>query len=220
MQTPYIVSRRPYALRGRYQHTVRSGALTTVAAFTSTAGHLFSWRWDDATVSGLIGFVRYVGIKFELTTAFGTDQVLAFGLRRASSYSASHSGGTAVDVGGTVTGSGKRYYAQPASLLTSCRIGSTDALTAGTHTLDANPINVLSFFAETVGDEFPSWESGLGMNNNGLATLWDSRASGDHLEFDNDEGFIISNEILMGATGVGTLQVCVEWDEGILSGAQ
>ena len=29
---------------------------------------------------------------------------------------------------------------------------------------------------------------------------------------------IISNEILMGATGVGTLVVRVEWDEGILNG--
>lgn len=212
MQTPYAPSRRPYQLRGRYQNCVRSGALTGVAAHTATAGHLFCWRWDDATVDNLLGFVRYIGIKFELTTAFGTDQILAFGLRRATSYTASHTGGTAVDVGGTVTGTGKRYYAQPASLLTSCRIGSTDALTAGTHTLDANAINTVSFFAETIGDEFPAWEGGNGL----YAPLWDSRASGDHLEFDNDQGFIISNEILMGATGVGTLQVLVEWDEGIL----
>lgn len=220
MQTPYAPSRRPYALRGRYQNAVRSGALTGVAAHTATAGHLFCWRWDDTTVDNLLGFVRYVGVRFELTTAFGTDQFVTLAMRRATSYTASHSGGTAIDVGGTVAGTGKRYYAQPASLLTSMRMGTTDALTAGTHTLDANPISLVSFFAETVGDEFPSWESGLGPNGNAFATLWDSRASGDHLEFDNDQGLIISNEILMGATGVGTLSVCIEWDEGVLGASQ
>lgn len=204
---------RGYDLRGRYRNTIKSGALTTVAAYTTTAGHVFAWRWDDATVTGLIGFVRYVGVKFILTTAFGTDQEVAFGLRAARAYTASHTGGAAIDVGGTITGTGKRRTGQPPSLLTSCRMGTTDALTAGTHVIDANPLSVASFFAETVGDEMPSWESG-----GGFATLWDSRLSGDHLEFDNDEGFIISNEVLMGATGVGSLYVCVEWDEGILNG--
>jgi hypothetical protein len=171
----YAISRRPYTLRGRYRNVVRSGAITGVAAHTATAGHIACWRWDDTTVTGLLGFVRYVGVKFMLTTAFGTDQEMGFGMR----------------------------------------IADTGALTAGTHTLDANPVAVQSFFAETVGDEFPSWESG-----NGYATLWDSRESGDHLEFDNDEGFIISNEVAMGATGVGNFLLCVDWDEGVLNGGQ
>jgi hypothetical protein len=211
----YAISRRPYTLRGRYRNVVRSGAITGVAAHTATAGHIACWRWDDTTVTGLLGFVRYVGVKFMLTTAFGTDQEMGFGMRIARGYTASHTGATAVDVGGTVTGTGKRYTNQAASLLTSMRIADTGALTAGTHTLDANPVAVQSFFAETVGDEFPSWESG-----NGYATLWDSRESGDHLEFDNDEGFIISNEVAMGATGVGNFLLCVDWDEGVLNGGQ
>ncbi len=214
MPIEYTLSRRPYALRGRYQNTVRTGAITTIAAHTATAGHVFTWRWDDTTVAGLLGFVRYVGVKFILTTAFSTDQEVSFGMRAARGYTASHTGATAVDVGGTVTGTGKRYTNQPASLLTSCRVADTGALTAGTHTLDANPLSVVSFFAETIGDEMPSWESG-----GGYATLWDSRDSGDHLEFDNDEGFVISNEILMGTAGVGTLLVSVEWDEGVLTGS-
>lgn len=210
----YAPSRRPYELRGRYTNVVRSGLLTAVAAFTSTAGHIFAWRWDDATVTGLLGFVRYVGVKAMLTTAFGADQEVAYGMHLLRGYTASHTGGTAVDVGGTVTGTGKRYTNQPASLLASCRIGDTGALTAGTHTIDANPIGMQSFFAETVGDEMPAWEAG-----GGWAPLWDSRESGDHLEFDNDEGFILSNLTLMGATGVIQLAVKVEWDEGVLAGA-
>jgi hypothetical protein len=208
-------SPRGYQLRGRYRNIVRSGAITGVAAHTATAGHIFAWRWDDSTVTGLIGFVRYVGVKFMLTTAYGTDQEQGFGMRIARGYTASHSGATAVDVGGTVTGTGKRYTNQPASLLTSCRIADTGALTAGTHTLDANPVGIVTGFAETIGDEIPSWESG-----GGFGTLWDSRLTGDHLEFDNDEGFIISNEVAMGATGVGNFLVCVEWDEGVLNGAR
>src|SRR3990167_8828302 len=213
----YAISRRSYALRGRYQNTVRTEGQTIVAAHTAPAGHVFSWRWDDTTVTGLLGFVRYVGIKAVLTTAFGTDQEVAYSLRRATGYTASHTGGTAVDVGGTVAGTGKRYYAQPESLLTSMRIGSTGALTAGTHTLDANPISQVGFFAAVIGDEFPNVASGFNANP-GYATLWDSRVSGDHLEFDNDEGFIISNEIVQGTAGVGNMIVCVEWDEGVLNG--
>ena len=203
-----------YKLRGRYRNVVRSGALTGVAAHTTTAGHVFTFRWDDATVTGLNAFVRYVGIQFQLTTAYGTDQEHAYGLYCARGYTASHTGGTAIDVGGTITGTGKRFTNQSASLLTSMRMGTTDALTAGTHTIDAQPQGIVSAFAETVGDTIPHRASGAG-----LGTLWDSRATGDHLMFDNDEGFIISNLVLMGATGVGNLTVCVEWDEGVLDGA-
>ncbi len=204
---------RSYKLRGRYQNAVRTGLVTTVEAHTATLGHLLSWRWDDATVSGAIGLVRYVGARFHLSTAFGTDQELGCKLTRATAFSASHTGGTAVDVGGTVTGTGKRRFAQPASLLTSMRVADTAGLTAGTHTFDANPVSIYSGFAETVGDMLPRAASG-----GELATLWDSRASGDHLEFDNDEGFVISNLVLMGATGVGTWTFVVEWDEGVLDG--
>ena len=75
----------------------------------------------------------------------------------------------------------------------------------------------VGFFAAVVGDEMPSVTSGFNTNP-GFATLWDSRQDGDHLEFDNDEGFIISNEIVQGTAGVLNMIVCVEWDEGVLSG--
>lgn len=215
MPIEYAPSRRPYKLRGRYRNTVRTGLVTGVAAHTATAGHLFTWRWDDATVTGLLGFVRYVGAKFILTTAYGTDQETGIGMHIARSYTASHTGGNAVDVGGTVTGTGKRYTGQSASLLTSCRIGDTGALTAGTHTLDANPYAVVSDFSTAIGDTVPLASTG---GVGGLATLHDSRLTGDHLEFDNDEGFILSNTTAMGATGVGIWAFCVEWDEGVLSG--
>lgn len=202
-----------YKLRGRYRNVVRSGALTGVAAHTTTAGHVCTWRWDDTTVTGLVGLVRYVGINFQLTTAYATDQEHGYALYCARGYTAAHTGGTAIDTGGTITGTGKRFTNQSASLLTGMRMGTTDAMTAGTHTIDANPQGIYTAFAETVGDTIPHRASG-----GGYATLWDSRADGNHLLFDNDEGFIISNVILMGATGVGNLTVCVEWDEGILDG--
>ena len=207
-------SPRGYKLRGRYQNTVRTGAVTVVDAQAATLGHLLSWRWDDATVTGLVGLVRYVGARFSLNTAFTTDQEMGCQLTRATGFTASHSGGTAVDVGGTVAGTGKRRYAQPASLLTSMRVASTAGLTAGTHTLDANPVSVFTAFGETIGDMLPRAVSG-----GDYAPLWDSRASGDHLEFDNDEGFIIGNTVLMGAVGVGIWTFVVEWDEGVLDGS-
>lgn len=215
---------RNYQLRGRYQNTVVSGLITTIAAHTATAGHLFVWRWDDATVDNLRGFVRYVGARFVCTTAYGTAQETALRMTVARGYTASHSGGTAIDVGGTVTGTGKRYTDQPASLLTSCRMATTVELTAGTHTLDANPLSVLWGWTGAIGDQTPLAATG---GNGALGTMWDSRDTeireggsvrGDHLMFDNDEGFVISNLILMGATGVGRLIVTVGWDEGVLNG--
>lgn len=207
---------RNYHLRGRYQNTVVSGLITTIAAHTATAGHLFVWRWDDTTVDNLRGFVRYIGARFVCTTAYGTAQETALRCTIARGYTASHTGGTAIDVGATVTGTGKRYTDQPASLLSSCRMATTAELTAGTHTLDANPLSVLWGWTGAIGDQTPlAAQGGAGS----LGTFWDSRTNGeDHLMFDNDEGFVISNLILMGATGVGRLIVTTEWDEGVLNG--
>jgi hypothetical protein len=191
-------------LYGEYRGSFVSGALTTVAAGTTTAGHVFSLRNTDATKKILL---RYLSVDFNLTTAFGAGQAMGFDVIVATGYSASHTGGTAIDMGSTLPNSGKIRTNQTLSSIVAnaARIGSTGALTAGTHVLHANPLNSCQKYMGAVGTQLQ-------------ATLLDARDDGDGAvrspwEFGNNEGFIIRNTVLMGATGVGSLIVTMEWDE-------
>lgn len=192
-------------LHGEFRMSVVSGGLTTVAAATTTAGHVFSCRNPDATKKMLL---RYLAIDFNLTTAFGGAQAMGFDVIAATGYTASHTGGTAIDMGSTLTNSGKIDTNQSTSMFTAncVRIGSTGALTAGTHTLHASPL----------APQCQKWMGAVGAQIQ--ATFLDARDDGDGAVrsgwvFGTDEGFVIRNTILMGAAGVGSLIVSMEWDE-------
>lgn len=203
-----------YVLRGSYRLVASTGAVTTIAARTATAGHLFSFRWADDSSARC--FLRYVGAKFTLTTAYGTAQETGIDMILARDYSASHTGATAVDLGSTVTNTSKLMTATSASLMATaglCRIADTGALTAGTHTFDANPIGILSDWSGAIGATVPLATSGAAST---FGTLWDARGdTAAPIVFAEDEGFVLRNLILMGATGVGRWDICVEWDEGV-----
>jgi len=191
-------------LHGERRLSVVSGALTTVAAGTTTAGHLFSFRNPDTAKKVLL---RYLAVDFNLTTAFTGAQAMGLDVISATGYTASHSGGTAIDVGSTLANSQKIRTNDATSCLTAgcVRMGTTGALTAGTHTLHANPLNQTQKWMGAVGAQIS-------------ATLLDARDDGDGAvrsawEFGQDEGFIIRNVVLMGAAGVGSLIVTLEWDE-------
>jgi hypothetical protein len=201
-----------YALRGSYRMMISTGAVTTIAAATATAGHLFAFRWVDSTVARC--FLRLVTARFILTTAYGAAQETGCDLIVARGYSASHTGATAVDVGGTVASTGKLMTSLNTSLMAtgSCRVAGAGALTAGTHALDANPLGVLSDWSSAVGATVPTTSSGA-QSAGGI--LYDAR--GDTVQplvLAQNEGFIIRNLILMGATGVGRWDFVIEWDEG------
>ena len=201
-----------YDLRGSYRLVCSTGAVTVVAARTATAGFLFTMRWSSAT--SVKQFIKYVGAKFTLTTAYGTAQETGCDLIVARSYTASASGGTAVDVGSTVANTGNLWAAQPTSLIAAnaTRVGTTDAFTAGTQTLDANPLGILSGWSAAIGDTVPDATSGA---KEEYGTLFDARGPDvAPLMLTTDEGIVVRNLILMGATGVGRWDFIVEWDEG------
>jgi len=191
-------------LHGEKRLSVVSGGLTTVAAATTTAGHVFSCRNPDTAKHAVL---RYLAIDFNLTTAFGAAQAMGFDVILATGYTASHTGGTAIDMGSTLANSGKTRQADATSLFTAntTRIGGAGALTAGTHTLHANAMNSCQKWMGAVGTQIQ-------------ATFLDARDDGDGAVrspwvFAQDEGFILRNTILMGAGGVGSLIVTMEWDE-------
>lgn len=198
-----------YNIRGTYRMCVPTGAVTTIAAGTSTAGHLFAFRWGNT--AGHHAYIRFIGARFILTTAYGAAQETGCDLVVARGYTASHTAQTAVDTGGTVADTGKLIQQANTSLVTSCRVAGTAALTAGTHTFDANRLGTLSEWTAAVGATVPSTAAGIASYP---GVLFDAGRCGAPLVLAQDEGFVIRNLILMGATGVGRWDFTVEWDEG------
>lgn len=202
-----------YTIRGSYRLVCSTGSVTVVAARTATAGFLFTQRWSSTTSAN--AFIKYVGARFTCTTAYTTAQETGCDLIVARTYTASCTGGTAVDVGSTVANTGNLLAAQPTSLIVAnaTRVATTDAFTAGTQTLDANPIGLISGWTAGIGDAVPLATSG---SQGGFGTLFDARTSRHEapIVLVQDEGIVIRNLILMGAVGVGRWDFCVEWDEG------
>jgi hypothetical protein len=106
---------------------------TSTYAGLSAGTPLFSFRWADATRLAVIMRVR-VMVATTVTSTTNSGQVERE-LIVARAFTASDTGGTAV----TLTGNNQKMRtSQGTSLVTDMRFGTT--ITAGTRTLDANPI--------------------------------------------------------------------------------
>ena len=189
-------------VRGSYRQGFTTGSVTLVAAQTATAGHIFAVRNKSEAVKAVI---RAVEVEFTLTTAFGAAQRMGFHVHVARDYTAPHTGATALDFTGD-TGRRERNY--PPSVLTG-RIADTGALTAGTHALDTNPVALGSAWMGAVGDQ-------LTARRYDFATIDDPNLSDPRLNgiwLGKDEGLVIQNLVLMGATGVGLWHFTLEWSE-------
>jgi hypothetical protein len=184
------VSLRPAEVIGYYSVAGASGALTGVAA----AGAVFSFR---NTGSNLM-LVRRLSIGFVTTTAFTTAQGLDYQLLRANSFTASDTGGTALYTAGA------NKHRTGFTNITSApdiRISSTGALTAGTRTLETAGMGIAGGSSTGVGTSMQAAD----------LLRYDS---GDYpLVLAQNEGFVITNGIAMGAAGVIRLQVSVEYAE-------
>ena len=193
---------------GSFQMSVPTGAVTIIAAGTASAGHLFYFRWDSATLNA---YVHYIGAKFILTTAYTTAQETAVDLYLCSAFTVDGTDGTAVDAGSTVTGTGKlrKTFAKSVIGAGDVRVATASAITDGTSTEHINRFSSLSGWSGTVGDTIPRTGDG-----DGYGALYDSREWGMPLVFGEDEGFIIKNGPVMGAVGVGKWDFKICWDEG------
>jgi len=184
------VSLRPAEVIGYYTVSGASGALTGVAA----AGPVWSFRNTGANLI----LVRRVSIGFVTTTAFTTAQGLDYQMLRANSFTASDSGGTALFT------AGQNKHRNSFTNITSApdiRIASTGALTAGTRTLETAGVGIAGGSSTAVGTSMP------------ITDILE-QDSGDYpFVLAQNEGFVITNGIAMGAAGVIRLQVAVEYAE-------
>lgn len=209
------VSQGEYSkIHGEYRLSQTTGLLTLANAATSTAGHLFVMRYVPAA-STKRALIRYVNVNWNMTTAFGTAQLMGFDLINMTASTVAYTGGTAIDCGSTDTTVCQVRQDATVSAFTanSVRIATTGDLTAGTQTLAANSLaQAYQWQSTTLG-------TGPGATASLNADLWDARDDGggskvsSPLELATGEGFVIRNLVLMGATGVGRLCVTVHWDE-------
>ena len=184
---------KPDDSAGAYQIGVRSGAMTVVAANAP----VFSFRFAPGT--GQLCVVKRVTVSWVTTTGFTAGQAMGFGLFYARNFLTSDSGGTAI---APINNNNQQFRTKlDTAQVTDLRIPTTGALTAGTRTLDAQPLGAVNFWVPAVGTQLVTTEM-LAYDVNDYP-----------LVLANNEGFVIQNQILMGATGVGTLVVNVEWFE-------
>jgi len=187
---------KPDELVGAYHLSATSGAMTLIAA----AGPVFSFRYAPGT--GQVCVIKRVLIGWNTTTGFTTGQALGFGLYSARSFIASDTGGTSLApfIGNVQK---NRTNQMITTQVTDARISTTAVLTAGTRTLDTQALGQTYFYA-------PTTTAGTHLTNTNLVL----HNVNDHpIVLQNNEGLVIANQILMGAAGVGTLTVNIEWFE-------
>lgn len=122
-----ITGRPPESL-GYYTIAGNTATYSGLAANTP----LFSMRWGDATK---LAIILKVDVAVVTTVAASTAGLTTRQLIVARSFTVSDTGGTAVTLSGN---NNKRRTSQATSVVTNMQFGAP--LTAGTRTLDANPV--------------------------------------------------------------------------------
>jgi hypothetical protein len=206
------VNNHPPDVLGCYMVNGRTGTYGGLAASTP----LFSMRWGDATHLAVIQSVK---INVATTTAATAATQAERELVIARSFTVSDSGGTAV----TLTGNNQKMRtSQATSLVTDMRFGQP--LTAGTRTLDANPLSsVVSFLALNMtgmdigcgsGGPFTAGTAWTCVGGLGMVTLLDV-ATGDYpIVLAQNEGIIVRiGKDAQPTTAVQQTYVSVKWCE-------
>lgn len=183
---------------GHYSIATTNGA-SVIAAATSAAAPVFSWRWGNANIAAV--YAVRIGVTVT-TTAFTAGRAL-FEMVPAlgGSFSAADTGGTAV----TVTGNNaKKRQSFGTTLLSDARISATAVLVAGTRTLNATNCGLILAQAST------AINYSLVLPNTPIFT---GRDNSDQypMTFAQNEGFIIQSTVP--ATGTWFLSVAVDWME-------
>lgn len=175
---------------------------TTVALVATQAanGTLFSFRWGDATRLCVISKLQVEVLQ----TAAATATIMpSFEVVLARSFSASDTIGTAITL---TTNSMKRRTSMGTTLVTDIRKSAVAAgLTAGTRTLDADPVLQLLTQQAITTPNATIYRDGMDIDV----------ADGNHpFVFAQNEGFIIRGPtVVFGAAGTANLAVEVGWAE-------
>lgn len=181
---------------GSYRLAVFSGLTTGLAA----AAPVFAFRWSDATRLALI---RRVTVQAQVVTGFTAQQEIATEVFIARAWSAADTAGTAIVLTGN---NNKKQTSMGSSLVgvNDVRVATAAALTAGTRTLDANPVANMAALELAALGTVP--RASLNMD-------WDMTNGVRPQTLVTNEGFIVRNTIAQGAGGTVRWAISVAWDE-------
>jgi len=194
------VTTRPIEQLGSYSVSLLTGAYTVAAANTP----MFSMRFVAGSAGqAQIAIIQRIVLSIMPTTGFTTAQQVNYGAYVARSFSAVDSGGAAA----TLTGNNNKLRTSMTTTQLAAtgdmRIATTGTLTAGTRTLDSQAFAVAAAFVPVTLVAQPASQIILYENFNGDTPI----------VLATQEGIIINNLTLMGAAGVLSIGVTVEWTE-------
>jgi len=196
------VNVRPPEASGFFQLGAVSGNLTNTTVTANNS--LFSMRW--APGNGKLAVIRRVIINFVQTVGWTAAAAQPVGLYVARNWTVSDSGGTQVTIAGNTQKMRTTYDPSYFSIPSDVRIASTATLTAGTRTLDTNPIGIGLLAASQVAAASATYLQQT-------ITLHDVN-TGDHpIVLDNNEGLVVNNMVVWPAAANGFIAVNVEWLE-------
>lgn len=126
---------------GTYESYGFRVAQTTGQIAAATTGDLFQFRWNPP--AGIVKRIRILEVRASaaITGSTAAGEV-ALEMFMARAWTADGSGGTTILTSGSNANQAKLRTAQQPTLVTA-RIATTTALTAGTRTLDTNPLGII-----------------------------------------------------------------------------
>jgi len=170
-----------------------SGNVATVAA----NGPLCSLR---NTGPNLI-IVRRLSMSFRVSTGFTAGQELRFAVFRAFNYTSGDTGGT--EIFSSALQNRHSTNLAPVAFAPDIRVPTTGGLTVGTRTLESIPLGAVH-----------AWTAAATASLVIPITNLLSQDAGDYpVVLAANEGLVMTNQVLMGAGGVGVLVMNVEWAE-------
>jgi len=177
-----------------YSLRARTGAITAVAAATSSAGHLIGMR--NAGAQGELHVMR-MAMRFLATVDPSTEQAVGFQVHKCTAFTALHTGGTgaANQVPVSRAEADAQNPAYSAITAITARVAGTDALTAGTQTI-----------AEALGfiDDFALADAAT-VKHTKFGYQWKSPDKHPLFILGTDEGLVVRNTVLMANSLAGHL---------------
>jgi hypothetical protein len=184
-----------YGALGSYSKAMNSGIM---AAGLAAGSPIFSFQWTGTTNTANVAVIRSISVSAVNAGTGFTAGLGSMSVYPARAFTVVDSGGTA----GTLTGdNGNLRTSMPATKAGDIRIASTATLTAGTRTLDTDPIGSVEFACSATASATMI----------GPTKIWEAKVGEYPFVLAANEGFVIQATVT--ATGTWGFSVWVEWDE-------
>lgn len=190
------------SIEGSYRSGAFTGLITTIAAGTNTAGHLWAARWAPATNDPRkLCLIRRFRAEWTTVTGFTAQQEISMQLFKATAFTVLHNAGGAA----TTPSKKQRTSLMPAPLLAAYIANSTTAISGSTATLDTDPLDACSASALAAGAAVQNATMSLDFNPD--------VTEGSPMILESNEGLVLRNGVVMGAAGAARVSIKFDWME-------